>query len=66
MPLRRLAQICERSCRAHQPQFLGYNNIFEGEKNTHVDYIEWHKGRETEFSASTGFLFKISGGDPAS
>ena len=45
--------------------FLGYNNVFDGEKNTHVPYIEWHKGRETEFSAAAGFLFKISGGASA-
>ena len=31
-------------------------------QNAHIYYLEWHKGREVEFSAAAGFLFKISAG----
>ena len=57
--------------RTHTPapapthQFLGYNNVFDGDNNTHVPFIEFHKGRETEFSATVGRLSKISGGASA-
>ena len=41
--------------------FLGYNNLVDGNRmNGHVDFLEWHKGRETEFSAAGGFLFKVT------
>ena len=49
-------------CVARERVFLGYTNVHAGHRNRHVDFIEWHKGRETEFSAAAGFLFKISAG----
>ena len=49
--------------------FLGYANLLSSLEqggattdNGHKDVLEWHKGREVEFSSADGFLRKIAGG----
>lgn len=42
--------------------FAGFNVFLRGEDTTHVDTLEWHKGRETVFTTASMFLKKISAG----
>jgi len=45
--------------------FSGYNVALRSQKIGHSDQLEWQKGRETVFTASSGFLTKISAGSVA-
>jgi len=45
--------------------FAGYNVSLRNQQISHSDNLEWQKGRETVFSASSGFLLKISAGSVA-
>lgn len=42
--------------------FAGFNATNRGEQITHVDILEWQKGRETVFTAASGFIQKVSSG----
>merc|ERR1719428_1425245 len=42
--------------------FSGFNVNMRGERSTHVDILEWDKGREVSFCAATLFFSKVSGG----
>lgn len=45
--------------------FSGYNTVLRNEKITHSDGLEWQKGREVVFTASSGFMVKITAGSVA-
>lgn len=45
--------------------FSGYNTLLRDEKITHSDQLEWQKGREVVFTASSGFMGKITAGSVA-
>lgn len=42
--------------------FAGFNVAMRGEKSSHVDFLEWDKGREVSFNKASQFFTKVSSG----
>eukprot|EP00913_Durusdinium_trenchii_P025537 g23968.t1 len=43
--------------------FAGFNVLMRGERSTHVDCLEWEKGREVSFNSASLFFTKVASGN---
>lgn len=43
--------------------FAGFNVLMRGEQSTHVDCLEWEKGREVSFNSASLFFTKVASGN---
>eukprot|EP00931_Biecheleriopsis_adriatica_P048772 TRINITY_DN28182_c0_g1_i1.p1 TRINITY_DN28182_c0_g1~~TRINITY_DN28182_c0_g1_i1.p1 ORF type:complete len:2018 (+),score=352.66 TRINITY_DN28182_c0_g1_i1:636-6056(+) len=43
--------------------FAGFNVLMRGEISTHVDCLEWEKGREVSFNKASQFFTKVASGN---